>query len=286
MSESPLIPLTTLNTLAQGLDHPEGVAWGLDGFLYAGGEAGQIYRINPDSGKFTEIATTGGFILGLCLDADHNIYACDEVLHKVFRITPDGVVSVYSTGTSDHPMTLPNYPVFDAAGNLYVSASGDWDGSNGCIYRVASDGETTLVSSNNLPFVNGLALAPDDTALYAVLSNMPGVVRFAIDSSGKMGEAEHVIELPRTVPDGLAFDAEGNLYIACYTPDRIYRLTPDGELDILLEDWRHVDLCSPTNIAFYGQNLRHMVIASLGGMTLTSVIMPNAGQPLHYPKPE
>ena len=29
-----------------GLDHPEGIAWGLNGKIYAGGEAGQIYEIS------------------------------------------------------------------------------------------------------------------------------------------------------------------------------------------------------------------------------------------------
>ncbi len=29
-----------------GLDHPECIAWGCDGYAYAGGEAGQFYRID------------------------------------------------------------------------------------------------------------------------------------------------------------------------------------------------------------------------------------------------
>ena len=32
--------------LAAGLNHPEGVAWNpVDGHVYAGGEAGEIYRV-------------------------------------------------------------------------------------------------------------------------------------------------------------------------------------------------------------------------------------------------
>ena len=34
-----------------------------------------------------------------------------------------------------------------------------------------------------------------------------------------------LVDLPKTVPDGLAFDIENNLYISCYRPDIIYRYT-------------------------------------------------------------
>ncbi|MFM8485773.1 MAG: hypothetical protein ACKOCH_05525, partial [Bacteroidota bacterium] len=50
---------------ASGLDHPECVAVHPDGSVWAGGEAGQIYRISPDGRVVEEVANTGGFVLGL-----------------------------------------------------------------------------------------------------------------------------------------------------------------------------------------------------------------------------
>src|SRR4051812_49651927 len=50
-------------TLAEGLDHPEGAAVGPDGTVYAGGEAGQIYRIAAD-GTPEQYADTGGVLFG------------------------------------------------------------------------------------------------------------------------------------------------------------------------------------------------------------------------------
>jgi uncharacterized protein YjiK len=44
------LALSQLRSLANGLDHPEGVALGPDEMLYAGGEAGQVYRIDPNGG--------------------------------------------------------------------------------------------------------------------------------------------------------------------------------------------------------------------------------------------
>ena len=85
------------------------------------------------------------------------------------------------------------------------------------------------------------------------------------------------------MPDGLAFDVEGNLYISCYTPDVIYRLTRYGELEIVADDWMSVTFATPTNIAFCGPERRTLVVASLSRWHLTKGEMPIAGQRLNYP---
>lgn len=268
---------------ADGLDHPEGVACGPDGEIYAGGEAGQIYRVEMD-GAWEQVATTGGFVLGLCLDGDGAVYACDSARHAVMRVAADGAVSTYSSGSPERPMATPNYPVFDAAGTMYVSETGDWKGNDGCLFRVRPGGETETVGEGATAFPNGLALGPGGRHLYVVLSNLPGVVRVALGDDGLVGLPEPVVELPRHVPDGLAFDAAGNLYIACYTPDVIYRLSPAGQLDALAEDWESVIFATPTNVAFCGPERTTLVVASLSRWHLTKGEMAVAGQRLHYPR--
>ena len=179
------VKLDELSTLVDGLDHPEGVAWGNDGHVYAGGEAGQIYRISLDGTSVAEIGNTGGFILGLCLDADSNVYACDLDNHAVMRITQSGRVSTYSNGAPERKMAVPNYPVFDAGGNLYVSDSGGWKENNGCLFRVRPGGETEAVSTELSQFPNGLALSPDGRTLNVVMSNTSSVVRVALHQDGR-----------------------------------------------------------------------------------------------------
>ena len=47
------------------LDHPEGLAIHPDGSIWCGGERGQIFRVDPEGGELTEVASTGGVSLGL-----------------------------------------------------------------------------------------------------------------------------------------------------------------------------------------------------------------------------
>ena len=278
----PELPLSAFRTFAEGLDHPEGVATGPDGLVYAGGEAGQLYRI-PREGQVETIASTGGFILGLCLDAAGLIYACDIKNRAVFRVTPRGQVTELSRGTAERPMVTPNFPVFDAAGRLYVADSGRWHGHDGCIYAILPDGRTVVASDEFREFPNGLAINAAGTELYVALSNVPGVSKAAIRPDGTIGPPQLVVETPRAIPDGLAFDEADNLYIACYTPDVIYRYSQAGELVVLAEDWESTTLASPTNVTFIGPERRTMVVASLARWSLSAVDLEIAGLAPRFP---
>jgi len=275
--------LTAFAPFVAGLDHPEGVACGPLGEIYAGGEAGQIYRVDL-SGSVETVASTGGFVLGLCLDGDRHVYACDLAQHAVFRIAPEGEMAIYSAGAPGRPMATPNYPVFDAQGTLYVSDSGSWHGDDGCLFRIRPGGATEVVGEGLSAFPNGMALHPDGDRLFVVLSNRPGVVSIDLAANGTVGPPRPVVDLPRHVPDGLAFDEVGNLYISCYTPDAIYRLDQAGNLALLVEDWEGTVLATPTNLAFCGRDRRTLVVASLSRWHLTKSLMPHPGAALHYPR--
>src|SRR5918998_89401 len=66
-----------VRTLVDGLDHPEGVAYDrTTGALYAGGEAGQVYRVELDHAAFAQVAQAPGFVLGLAVDALGRVVLC------------------------------------------------------------------------------------------------------------------------------------------------------------------------------------------------------------------
>ncbi len=272
-----------LVVLEHALDHPEGVAVGPDGKVYAGGESGQVYRIDLDNNTIEEFANTGGFILGIAHDAAGNCYACD--VERVVKVTPDGIVSTYSDGGNEQKMRVPNYPVFDAGGNLYVSDSGDWGAENGFIWKIPPNGEAIIWDKQASGFANGMCLGPAGKSLYVVESTPPLISRVAINEDGSAGAREVVVELPRNVPDGVAFDAHGNLYISLYNPNIIYRFDRNSqELTTLYDDWEQLILIAPTNIAFGGEDMKTLFIASLCGWNIISAQMDIPGLPVKYPQ--
>lgn len=275
--------LERLVTLVEGLDHPEGVAWGPDGRVYAGGEAGQIYAVTP-GGDVTELASTGGFIYGVTLDGSGNVYACDFGRAEVARVTPAGEVGTYSNGTADRPMRVPNFAAFDDAGNLYVTDSGEWGADDGLIYRISPSGETTVWTEEAHRFPNGCCLSPDGGSLYVIQSRGRTIGRIPIEDGGSAGSTEPIVDLAGSQPDGLALADDGTMYVGCYRPDRIYRIPPGGESEVLAEDPDGVVLNQPANVAFVGEDLDRLVVSSLGGWSLMVADVGARGLPLRYPK--
>lgn len=274
-----------LRNVGHLFDHPEAVAWGPDGRAYAGGEAGQLYRFGLDGGPLEEVARVpGGFLLGLAHDADGNTYACDDKAPAVHRITPDGHISVYANGNAAQKMRVPNYPVFDDAGNLYVSDSGNWGARDGWIWKVAPGGSATIWDRQASGFTNGMCLSADGRHLYVAESSPPLISRIEILADGSAGKREILVELPRQVPDGLALDVAGNLYISLYNPNMIHRLTPAGTVETLYDDWEQLMLVAPTNIAFGGPDMKTLIIASLCGWSVHVAAMATSGLRLRYPK--
>ena len=194
-------------------------------------------------------------------------------------------MSVYSTGSKETEFICPNYLCFDRDGNLYVSESGDKGKQNGGIYRVDPNGSTQLWSNNMPGFYNGIAIDPTGTFLYAALTFVePKIIRIPINSEGQAGSASIVVEMPKTVPDGLAFDIDGNLYVSCYRPDRIYQVDNNQQLNVLADDFEGVLISAPTNIAFCGENLDTLIGTNLCQKHLTQYNISTKGLPLHYPK--
>lgn len=275
-----LFPISEVRNFAVGLDHPEGIAVGRDGMLYAGGEAGQVYRISPDGSKITTIAQTGGFCLGLTLDREERIYLCDAGRRQLLRVTQDGGITVLAEAFDGKPFLNPNFGVFDDEGNFYFSDSGEWKQGNGVVYRLDVRGRLSLFSPGPFHFANGLALSADHRFLYVVESNLDRVVRIPVRANGTGGTPEVFVEGMARVPDGLAFDREGNLYVTTYASNCIYRVRLDRTVELVCQDVENLFLCQPTNCAFGGPDFDQLYVANLGRNHISVLDLKIPGQPL------
>jgi gluconolactonase len=274
--------MVDFETIATGLDHPEGAAIGPDGTLYAGGEAGQIYRIATD-GTYETIAETGGFLYGVTVDGDGNVYGCDMGRAEVVRVDTGGTVTGYSSGTAANPLRVPNFAAFDDEGVLYVTDSGEWGADDGLLFRVAPGGETTVWTDAVRAFPNGCCLTADGDALLVVESSARRVVRVPIEEGGAAGAPSAVVDLAGSQPDGIALAADGTMFVGCYRPDLIWRVPHGGEPERWAEDADGVILNQPANPVFIGEALDRVLVTSLGGWSLVAADAGVAGLPLRYP---
>jgi len=116
-------PPPRFEIFASGLDHPECVAFDRQGCAWAGGEAGQIYRLDP-AGQVTTVAMLGGFNAGLAFSPlDRALYVCNAKL-GIFRVPADGRYERFADAAAGQRIVCPNYPLFDRRGRLYVTDSG------------------------------------------------------------------------------------------------------------------------------------------------------------------
>lgn len=262
-----------------GLDHPECVAVHPDGSVWAGGEAGQVYRISADGAECVEVANTGGFILGIAFSPDLNWMAlCDLKKKCVWKLDLETrELSVFAGGINGDAFMNPNYPVFDRQGNLYVSDSGQFRKVNGRIFKFSPDGEGEIWHAGPFNFANGMALSADQQTLYVVCTFMHGLLRIAIDDQGRAGATSTVFTLEKTCPDGIAIDQDGALYVSCYAPNTILKVDVNGTLSTLVHDWEAHTICNPTNIAFGGKDNRDLFIANLGRWHISKLTLNNSG---------
>jgi gluconolactonase len=257
----PILSLDRFEVFAEGLDHPEGLAFDGDGNLWVGGELGQVYRIN--SKRRVKIVTTlGGFNLGLTFSPRQELFVCNFKLGALIHLDRSGKVLRSWGRVGWYRLRTPNFSVFDREGNLYFSDSGEWQANDGLLFMLRPNGKIEQLLTG-LAFPNGLSLSSDEKTLFVVQSTKDDVLAVPLRSPGKIRKPRVYASGLHSVPDGAALDAAGNLYVTCYASHNIYRVAPNGKVGLLAVDPQGTMIASPTNIAFGGSNFDEMYCANL-----------------------
>ena len=167
----------------------------------------------------------------------------------------------------------------------------------------------TRIVADGLAFANEVRIDAAGTSLYAVETYARRIIRFRIDADGSLTHRETFAEFGLgTFPDGMAFDAEGALWVASIISNRVIRITPDGRQHVVIEDsdpafmemieqrlrersLQRADvqkspaklLQNIASITFGGPDLRTAYLGSLGGDKLFTFRSPIAGvAPAHW----
>lgn len=128
----------------------------------------------------------------------------------------------------------------------------------GCLYRLEKDGSASEVLSG-ISVPNTLAWLPDGRHMIFADSVRKEIWRFRYDAeTGEIGDREVFIDVGdfTGIPDGVAVDAEGGLWIAEFGGGAVHRFSAEGKRIGKVS----LPATQVTSCVFAGPDLRHLVI--------------------------
>lgn len=214
----------------------EGPAFDKEGNLWMVSIAsGAIEKVTP-AGVCTTVTNTGGEPQGLKFHKDGRLFGVDRK-RGVFTIdTKTGKVSDYVRYFQNENFRGPNDLIFDKDGGIYFTDP--WGSSmlnaRGGLYYVSPEPEKQITRlADNLHFPNGITLSPDEKTLYVADFAAQLVLAVPIESPGvlNVGFAHVAAYLSGGWgTDGMATDANGNVYVAHYLAGEVVVLDSGGFL--------------------------------------------------------
>ena len=156
----------------------------------------------------------------IAFDRDGQIYVSSRHDEAIYKVTPTGTVSSYAEG-----MGVATGIAFDRDENLYV---GD---RSGTIFKIARDRQIFVFATLE-PSVSAyhLAIGPQGDLF------VTGPTTSSFDSIYKIDPHGSVSVFYRGLgrPQGMAFDVEGNLYVAASLTGKrgIVKITPQGKASL------------------------------------------------------
>jgi sugar lactone lactonase YvrE len=282
------IKLNQLEKFGRDLVRPEGVMALKDGTVWTSHGEGHCTRIASD-GSQRVVGELGGEPNGICIDRDGSVIIANIGNGKVQRLFDDGRSELITDSMDGRPMPTPNFPHVDSLGRLWVTNSTTlrrhFDATrhpvpDGTLCRVENG--KTRVLAEGIQFANGCTLDADEKFVYVAETMDQRVVRYPINDDGTVGRPENYGPQfgPDGHPDGIAFDAEGNLWVTLVVMNALGIITPKREFHVVVQDTEGKLLRRPTNITFGGPGLRTAYIGSLRGPYICTFRAPNPGLPL------
>jgi sugar lactone lactonase YvrE len=245
----------SLETLAFGYGLIEGPRVDAADCLYFSDvRGGGVYRRSPDGTIETVVPKRRG-VGGIALHVDGGIVVSGRTIAHV----RDGQTRLLYA-----PEDVPGFnDLFtDERGRVYVgSIRSDPFGAGprvpGELWRIDRAGEATLLY-DQVGLSNGLGFAPDGRRLYHADSAARAIIVHDVAEDGTLHDRRSFPMLVEGVPDGLAVDEAGCLWVAAARGGCAARYRPDGTLERTLP----VPARMVTSLCFGGEDRRDLYLVS------------------------
>ena len=246
MSETDALPAREVTVVGEGFSFLEGPRW-REGRLWASDFFTRRVLAFGEDGAVEEICTLPDSMpSGLGWDPQGRLLVSSMLERRLLRLDDGALTEV--ADLSAHAPWWTNDVVVDEAGRAYVGNFG-WDDSDPTVratrlLRVDPDG-SVAVAAEDVVFPNGMAIAPDggtlllsetfagrvsafDRAPDGTLSNRRTWADFAPQGGFATTTAACAAGVP--LPDGMALDAEGALWIGDAHGTGAVRVAEGGEI--------------------------------------------------------
>jgi sugar lactone lactonase YvrE len=211
----------------------------------------------------------------------------------VWTLGANGALSAALLEVDGAPLPPTNFAVRDESRRTWVSVSTRhyprqlaWRGDVADGFVICVDDRGARVVADGLHYANEVRLDPAGRFLYVVETFGRRVSRLPVAADGTLGPRETVLQLGYGfLPDGLAFDVEGGVWVTSLVSNRVVRLRADGVVETIVEECNDdfVDvveaaIASGTMAAGHlgripGTQLQHVTSLSFGGIDRQTVFL-------------
>ena len=229
-------------------------------------ERRQVHVFDPVTGEdsYAEVDDRVGAAVPTVGDA-----VLVALAHRLALLQPDGSLEELVPIPHGRQDMRLNDGACDPAGRFWVGSMAlDLERAAAVLFRYEKGALERVLDGITLS--NGIGWSPDGRLMYYVDSLAYGVDVFDFDAdSGELRGRRPFVVLPRGsgVPDGLAVDEDGCLWLALYGRGRVHRYRPDGSLDGKLT----LPVTNVTSCGFGGADGRSLFVT-----TATQELAPDA----------